>query len=222
MAVAVVRGPSGERNIDEGPAVVAIERIADPVIGHVEIQIAVRVNVAGQRPQALAKAVEYPRLFGDIDKGSAIVAVEHIRDAIVAARAAIGAQCEGNFQQLFAPALGGDSAAANAVVGRIEVEVIGRVEVEVAIVIEVKKQGTGAPARIPHTGFFGDIDKRAAVVAIKDVGTVVGDVEIWVAIRVNVADSHAHAIASIACSGRIFYLAKRPVSPVAVESIPPG
>ena len=91
MTIAVVSSSRAERNIDEGAAVVAIERIANPIISHVQIQIAVLINIASQHPQALAKAIEDPRLFSYIDKGAAIVAVEHIRDAIVAARAAIGA-----------------------------------------------------------------------------------------------------------------------------------
>lgn len=76
--------------------------------------------------------------------------------------------------------------------GEIEVDVIGDHQVEMAITVVIDKGAAISPgfARAGDTCFLADGGKSSvAIVAIKDVFSVVGDVEIFPAIIVIIADA---------------------------------
>ena len=102
-----------------------------------------------------------------------------------------------------------------------KIEVIGHVKIKVAIVIIIGKGTARSPPVIPHPRPLRYIGKRPiAIVAIKDVGTKVGDVDVPVPIVVVVSHAHSHAIVPIPPDPRsIRHIGKRPIAVVTIKNI---
>src|SRR5690349_12240292 len=77
---------------------------------------------------------------------------------------------------------------------RLVVEDEARYEqIELAVVIEIEPRRAGGPAGCGDTRFFSHVGKRAvAVVAIKNVRAVVGDVKIDITVAVEIGGGDAH------------------------------
>ena len=78
---------------------------------------------------------------------------------------------------------------------QVEVHVVGHVEIEIAVVVVVTESRAGAPvSRISHSSFLGDIGERSVVIIVVEHGAIeIGDVEVFPAIVVVVADGHSEA-----------------------------
>ena len=74
---------------------------------------------------------------------------------------------------------------------------IGDKEVEVAVQVVVEETGTGAPPWVFDAGLIAG--KGAAVVAVEDVGAVVGDEEVLIAIAVVVGGLDPEAVSWVGC-----------------------
>ncbi len=84
--------------------------------------------------------------------------------------------------------------------------------------IVIDKRSAGGPTRIVDAGFRGDVSESAvAVVFQKMIRTETGDVEIFEAVVVVIADGDAHAPTDIAHAGLSPNFRKLAVAVVAIE-----
>src|SRR5689334_1804468 len=103
---------------------------------------------------------------------------------------------------------------------------VGGNQIQVAVVVVVEKGRAPGPARVAHSGGFGDVGERAiAVVAVEaippakwagmiGVGGDVGDEPIQIAIAIVIAKSGSHAIQIGADAGGECAVGKRAVAVV--------
>ena len=136
----------------------------------------------------------------------AVVAIEHSRLAGVREGTADGAR-----------------RARKALLVRVQIElhVIGHVEIQVAIAIVVGKSRVRSPTRVAEASPVRHIGKGTAMtlVVIEDVGSVVGHVQIGIAIIIHVADRSSHAVPRVASAHRLRNIRKSAVTLVAIVGI---
>src|SRR4030095_15206979 len=77
----------------------------------------------------------------------------------------------------------------------VPIDIAGDEQIERAITVIVEEHGSSGPAGGGDTGFVRYVYKRAiAAIAVEDVATVVRDVEVRVAVVVEIACSDAHSV----------------------------
>ena len=88
--------------------------------------------------------------------------------------------------------------------GQIEIDVVGDEQIELAVAVVVDKSAPGAPgfSVAGNFGFLADVGEGAvSVVVVEDVFAVVGDVKIFPAVVVVVADAYALAPPGVSQAG---------------------
>ena len=142
---------------------------------------------------------------------------EHVGRAVVDVGVAVGADARLRV-------------AAELVAVEREVEVARDVEVEVAVAVGVEEPGRARPRRRARgerrggdAGFGGGVLEGAvAAVSPQQVGTEVGDVEVEVAVAVDVAERGAHAVAVLDDAGLRGRVLEGAVGPLMEEAIAGG
>ncbi|MCY3761359.1 MAG: hypothetical protein OXH50_08915, partial [Gemmatimonadetes bacterium] len=152
------------------------------VVGDEDVLQAVAVEVGAGDAEAVAGHRLETGRGADVGEGAAVVAVEPVGSR---RRVALGAaelrQAEG----------------VDAVDLRVgaPAQVVDQHEVEVPVTVVVEEGGRSPPARVPDAGPFGGVlEAAAAEVPQQSVLPEVGDVEVDVAVVVDVAGGHPHAV----------------------------
>ena len=100
----------------------------------------------------------------------------------------------------------------------VEVEVIGNVEVDESVAIDIAEYGGRAPPLFLYPrGARGE--RTIPVVAIEDIGSIVGQIEIGIPVVVDVGHCDTLAESPIAHSGLLCHIGERPGSVVSEETI---
>src|SRR5260370_22126341 len=87
--------------------------------------------------------------------------------------------------------------------------------------VEVSPSGAGRPSTAGNPRLGGDVGKRAiAVVVVKLVATVCGDVQIFPAVAVVVAHRHTHTVACTLKSGVFRNILKRAILFLMLDTVP--
>src|SRR5713101_3531987 len=110
-------------------------------------------------------------------------------------------------------------AAVEIILGR-PLDVVGDHEIEPAVFVVVKPSCAGGPAAlVGDTGLGGDIGEGAiAIVVVENGAAVAGDVDVRVAIVVEVTDGHALAVMPFAADPRFFGdVAERTITVVVIQ-----
>ncbi len=102
-------------------------------------------------------------------------------------------------------------------------EVVGDEQVVIAVSVGIEKSRTDAVFRVSYTGRLGDVAERAvAVVAIEDVGAVVGHVHVGKAVGVDVADAAAVTVKRDRHPGGLGDVVEGAVTVIAIEHVRVG
>ena len=114
-------------------AVVAVQEVADQIVGDVDVLIAVAIEVAERDAEPLAGGIGDASLLRHVgERAVAVVAIETVGHAVEDRRIAV-------HPVAFL------AHAAVGIVGKPEVQVVGDVEIEIAVAIEIEEPGAGAP-----------------------------------------------------------------------------
>src|SRR5580658_5935983 len=90
--------------------------------------------------------------------------------------------------------------AADFAVLRVPEHVTRDEKIEMAVVIVIEEAGRAAPASGRYARFGRYIrESPVAIIVIERIFSVVGDVEVGIAVIVVIADGHSHAVISVAC-----------------------
>ena len=117
-------------------------------------------------------------------------------------------------------AVAGAPLAAPDIVLRRPLDVVGDDQIEPAIFVVIEPSGAGGPsAFVGDAGFGGDIGEGSvAVVVIENGAAVAGDVEIGIAVVIEIADRNALAVVSFAADAGFFGdVGKSSVAVVVIE-----
>ena len=176
--------PGGGAGFGEAPgAVVAVHLVRLGVVGDVDVEVAVAVEVPQDHPEAGEGAGGDTGFRADVGEGIPAVAVQPVRLRRDPHRPVEDLQA----LETPLPASGGR-------VLEIELEVVDDVEIEEPVVVEIAEGGAGTPARVAHTGGRGHLGEGAvAVVAEQLVGPPVGQIDIRVGVVVVIPDGAAHS-----------------------------
>ena len=94
----------------------------------------------------------------------------------------------------------------------IEVNVARDKEIQLAVPVIIAKRSPGGPIAQRHPGLFGHIGKCAVmIVVVQPVFAIVGDINIWPAVVVVIADGHAKTPAVIGDARLGGYVSERPI-----------
>ena len=195
------------------PAHVSKEEIRRPIVGDVQVDPPVVVDVGGDDSQPPPVVVDDPCFPGRVDEATAVIAKQSVREGYDEARGAADVpRCAGAPTELG--------------VGRIPGPIMADVEVEVAVVIEVREGGRSRPgAGASQAPSFGDVLEGAvALVAVEGVSIPSGDEQVGVAVVVDVADGDPVPIAGRQGleSGEPRGVLEGAVALVAEEAVAPG
>ena len=213
-AVVVESGPGGDADVGESAvAIVVVENAGGAVAGNENVRPAIVVIVErGDAQGIMAVGLVDVGFFGDVFKGAvAVVVIENIFCSGQSLRAAHHGDAFPHTGGAIAGSRGG---------GEIEVHIVGDHEVEMAIAVVIDEGAAVAPgfAGASDARFFAYVGESAvAVVVIEDVFSVVGDVKIFPAVVVIVADAHALAPTGVREAGFLRDVGKGSVVIVVVE-----
>ena len=185
QTIAAVRGPGLDGHLDQTPvAVVAPEQVGFGVVGHVQIEIAVAVQVVEDDPhRRVAQGADSGGIAHVQKRSVAPIAVDSVRLPTSVFGSAVHVQ---TFVVAFR--------AARRRIVQVEFEVVGHVQIEPPIAIDIPKGGARAPATVIHSSGSGNFDKAPRpIVAPELVGTPIRDVQIDIAVVVVVPRSASHA-----------------------------
>ena len=205
----VEREPAHEALVGEAPVpLVHVQLVGGRVVGHVEVQIPVVVDVAPHHAEPEVPPVEDAGLRGDVGEGPVgPLAVEGVGGAPEPDRAASAGD----------PAVPAPLALRGQVL-RPRVEVVCDVQVEAPVGVVVPEGRRRAPARVSEAGLRGHVRERpVAVVAVEGVGPEVGQVQVDEAVVVHVGGAHPHAPGAPGQARSLRHVLEGPVPPVAEE-----
>src|SRR5579872_6262104 len=106
--------------------------------------------------------------------------------------------------------------------GKVEIEVIRYKQIEQAVAIVIDPRASGAPVGpvAADPGLPGDIGKGAvAVIVVQHVLAPVGDEQVFEAVIIVVADTHAAGPAGTQQTGLLRYIGERPIAIVLVQAV---
>ena len=182
-AVGVVAGARGFGDVLEC-AIAAIEEheVRAHVVGDVEVDPAVAVEVGRDDPEALGRRSDRCRPPGHVgERRFPVVSVEDVRGRLDG-----GGQTVGPHVRLAAEPI---------VVRQLPLTIIAHIKVEVAIVVIVEERPAHRPVRTADSRSLADIPERAfAVIEKKHIRAVVAEEDVLVAVVVDVSDDDAMAI----------------------------
>src|SRR5437667_2180407 len=93
-------------------------------------------------------------------------------------------------------------------------------QIQTSVIVVVKPDRTGCPARSGDARLCGYIGERAvAVIVIEDALWILGDVKIRKTVRVIVAYSNAHSIRNSADAGFDGHISKGPVTVIVIKRV---
>src|SRR6266550_781756 len=94
-------------------------------------------------------------------------------------------------------------------------------QIKLAIIVIVEPDGAGGPPRRGDSGFISHICERTiAVIAIKNIAAITGDIEINPTIAIVIAGGDAHPKRAAGHSGFVSHVRERAIVVVMVKSIP--
>ena len=211
-AVGVGSGPGQQGRVLEcGVALVDPEQVVRHVVGHIEVDIPIIVEIGRDHAEAGAAGLANARCGADVGElAVAQIAIQKIRTTLVDDRRAIGRLAE--------------VVRARLVVGEGELHIVGDVEIGEPVAIDVREAGAHRPALIGRdVGSVADVAEAAIAEILEQlVGAEVGDEDVEVAIVVDVArgDSHAVAVGAYAsAAGHVHESQPTALGGVAVETI---
>ena len=179
----VQRG-AGERPIVHERAVVVIdpELVGGRVVGDVEIEPAVAVQIIGDNAEPGAVGAGDPGRFGDVgEMAVTVVPIQTIGCRAIGSRSAVIARAR--------------PVRAGLVTGEREIQVVRHEQIEIAIAVVIEEGRARAPERIAHARVACHIGERpVSVVAKQRIRSEARDEEIQVAVVVVVADRDSHAV----------------------------
>jgi len=186
VAVLVDRATGQQRAIDEGPvALVVPQLVRHHVVGHVEVDAPIFVEVAADDSQAVAEGE--PEASGErdvLERAVPAVAVDEVaRRGVVAHRAAVVESALG--RMAVALALGRPA------------QVVRHEEIERAVGVGVEPGRARAPGGIAQASPRRVVLQATVFVAEERVRADVGDEHIHVSVRVRIAARDAHAVARV-------------------------
>ena len=214
LAVGQTRG--GADFAEAESALVAEEEVRLGVVGHVDVGVAVGVEIGEHHPEARQAVPGDPgRVPGRREPAAAEIAVEAVGLAGDPLGPAVAAQ----------PLVPAPEPAAGGIV-EIELHVVDHVEVQEPVAVEIPEGGARAPAAVVHPRRPPGLGEGlSAAIEVEAVGAPVGDVEIGVAVVVGVAHGAAHAPAGVGeaeLRRRLLEERGGPGSAVAVEAVAGG
>ena len=171
--------------LETAPAVVPVEVVGSPVVGHEEVEVRVVVDIGPNDAQPVVhRPVGDAGRLRNVREGPvAVVPVEEIGRPFQAPGPASHPQ----------PVVVADPVLP-AGIGMFDGDVVGHEEVQVPVAVVV---GEGAPGAEPGTRNSGPLgglgEGPVPVVAIEQVGSQIGDVEVEVPVAVVVSRAGAHA-----------------------------
>ncbi len=201
----VERHSPGESHLLQlAAAETAPELVRLAVVGDVEIEPAVAVEVAGHHAQPLAGVPRERRIAGGLEAAVTTVAVEPVGYPGEAVRATVVGPAGG---------VGADG-------GGVVVEIADDEEIGEAVGVDVDQRRRAPPAAVAQPGGGGGVLEAAvAAIAVEGVRPPVGEVEIRVAVAVDVADRQAHAVAAVAGAGGRGDVDEAPVALLAEQPV---
>ena len=101
---------------------------------------------------------------------------------------------------------------------RIEDAIVGNVEIEVAVVVGVAEDRGRGPERIAEPRLFRGIHELAAVVSQEYIGAKVGEIEVGIAVVVDIADGDAVHPRGARGAGALGRIAELPAPFVSIET----
>ena len=188
------------------------EELEHGVVGDGDVDLAVVVEVGDGEAEAFARGV-HADLFGDLGKGTvAVVVVDEGGNGGEDIGVAVGAVA---FAVLATPD-----------VFPVPLDVAEDDQVEPAVVVEVDPGGGGGPVHArggvaAGAGLLCDVGEGpVAVVVVQVVAAELGDVEVFEAVIVKVADGNAHAVADALEAGLLGDVFEGTVLALMVEAVP--
>src|SRR5450432_2859419 len=117
-------------------------------------------------------------------------------------------------------AIAGPPLAAPQIIFGSPLDVIGDQQVEITVFVVIEPSGAGGPSTfIGDSGLGGDIGKRAvAIVVIQNRAAVAGDIQVGVAVVIEIADRDALPVVTRAANaGRVGNVGERSVAVVVIQ-----
>ncbi len=184
-------------------AVVMEQEVLGLIVGHVDIGIAIAIEIARGHTHGAANVFGDAGLFADICEGAVAVVVEqHVGAAGIIERAGI---------------------VVGSIVGavlRIELHVASDEEIHAAVVIVIQPGGADRPARHIQAGLGGDVFEGAiAFVAVQRDVAVAGDQQVHKAVVIEVGGDDGGAEEIPADAGLFGDVGEFAVAVVAIEMI---
>src|SRR4051812_8105600 len=106
---------------------------------------------------------------------------------------------------------------ADLIFGAVERYKLTDKQIELAVVVVVEPHGARRPAWRRNTGLLCDVGESAiAVVVIENAAPVLGNIKIWEAVAIVVADRYTLAVATSGNAGFLGDVGKSPVAIVPV------
>ena len=207
--------PRDQSSLGEGSIpLVEPEVVGCTIVGDVEVDPPVLIEVAADDPERWSGDFADPRFDGHVTKAPvSLIAEELVRDRTVGRWGTIVSLS--GWREALLVSLDG------------EVDILADVEVQVPIAVIVEKDRARAPAGIADARGGGDITKRPiSVVAQQHLSVKARQVEIDVPVRVVVSRRHAHAVVVEPRAARLRHVGEAECSPgdqlVAVEFVARG
>ena len=177
------------------------------VVGDVEIDVAVAIDVGGNDAEGAARSAVDPRRCGDIAEGAvAVVAAENVRLRL-------------NRQRAAKQPPAGDLVATETIRLRRPLPVPADVEVEESVAVGIDEGGTRTPPAIVEACRRATRFERAvATVVEENVAAIAGEEQIGEAVAVMVADGDAVAIAGVAQSTLLGDVVEPPAASIAIAA----
>ena len=212
LAVFIVSGAGQHADLPERSIPLVLkQKVCHRIVGDIQVQVAVVIEIAPDRAQAIGRRHRHSRGTSHIREGAVtVVVIEHVR---------CREQALGSAMHPDAPVLA---------IGRrrvlvVEGNVVDNVEVQPAVAVIVREGGAGAPPGVSNPRGLRDVGERAiAVVAIQCVAAVIADVKVRPAIVVVVAGSNTHAPAISRNTRRLGDVSERAITVISIEGVRHG
>src|SRR5258708_27348758 len=205
LVAAVLTGSqTGDQgDISKGPIVVILkEKVGPCVVRDSDIRPAVAIKVSEHNTHAFRLRHTHTGFDAHVSEGSVVVVVvEFCLLPSIRVRIAIGTIA-------WLPLTAVD------IVLRTPIEVVSHNEIQPAVLVVVEPAGAGGPCTfVGHASFVGHIAKGAiTVVMIEDCSAVPSDIEIRIAVIIEIRDSHALSVVSFTAeTGSVSNIRKRSI-----------
>ena len=165
-------------------AVILIEKVGTRIVGHIDVRIAIVVVIPTNHAETVEFLVIHDVCFlGHIREGPIpFIAIQYIRLSLHTARSEVDFKAFPRVRLLWS--------SLNEV---FKINVVCNVQVQVSISVVVKKRTSCAEPFISHLCNICYICKSSiSLVAVQDVFSVIGHIDIWIAVVVVISSGATH------------------------------